>query len=42
MLAGGGVLIVEAYKQSPATSGPGLRVRRRETALAPFPEAAPA
>ena len=42
MLAGGGVLIVEACKQAPAATGPGLRVRTRQTALAPFPEAAPA
>ena len=42
VLAGGGVLIVEACKQSPAASGPGLRVRTRQTALAPFPEPLPA
>ncbi len=42
MLAGGGVLIVEACKQSAAATGPGLRVRRRETVFAPMPDAVPA
>lgn len=42
LLAGGGVLMVEACKQSPAATGPGIRVRSRAAALAPMPEVAPA
>ncbi len=42
MMAGGGVLMVEACKQSPAALGPGHRVRRRDRILSPLPEAAPA